>query len=455
MLQTFPTAADEFPTGKPIPATPFKVLFITYYWPPAGGAGVQRTLKFVKHLPEFNIEPTVITVSEKEGAYPLFDETLQTEVPAGVRVFRTSTSEPFEYYKKLTGKKEIPYGGFANEKKTGLLQKFFKFLRGNLFIPDARVGWNKHALKQCAELLKTEKFDAVITSSPPHSTQLIGLELQKKFGLRWIADLRDPWTDIYYYKDLNHTYLAKKLDAKYEREVIEKADALLVTSTDTKRVFLKKDVKINSEKIIVLPNGYDEADFQFNSEPPQDKFCLTYTGTITDTYNISTFLRAFAENAQRHPEIKFSLRFVGKVAPEVHKQIEEANLLFCTEFVPFVPHLESIKYLMHATALLMAIPDVENNFCILPGKLFEYLASNKQIICIGPLSSDADNIIEECGAGRTFPYDAYELMLDHLDTMSQNWKVNPNLDLPFINYTRYSRRATTQKLAEVIRQKTA
>src|SRR5688572_3761056 len=453
MLQQFPTEKDKLPDEKAGQGPLLKVLYITYYWPPAGGAGVQRSLKFVKHLPEFAIEPTVITVDEKAGSYPVFDQTLAAEIPAGVRILRTATNEPFEYYKKLTGKKEIPYGGFANEKKNGLIQKVFKFLRGNLFIPDARVGWNKYALKKCAELLKTEKFDAVITSSPPHSTQLIGLELQKKYGLRWIADLRDPWTDIYYYKDLNHTLVAKKLDAHYEKQVIERADALLVTSDDTKRLFLNKPAKADQKKIIVLPNGFDEADFQFDSEPPTDRFCLTYTGTITDTYNIETFLQAFAENARRHAEIKFTLRFVGKVSAEVHQQIEEANLLYCTEFIPFVPHLESIKYLMQSTVLLMAIPDVENNFCILPGKIFEYLASNKQIICIGPVQSDADRIIDECGAGRVFNYVTYDLMLDHLNTLSHNWKVNPNLDLPYINYNRYSRKFLTGKLAELIRQK--
>lgn len=453
MLQQFPTENDKFPESDASQLPRLKVLYITYYWPPAGGAGVQRSLKFVKHLPEFNVEPTVITVDENEGAYPVFDKTLAEEIPAGVRVFRTSTSEPFEYYKKLTGKKEIPYGGFANEKKTGLLQKVFKFLRGNLFIPDARVGWNKHAIKKCAELLKTEKFDAVITSSPPHSTQLIGMELQKKFGLKWIADLRDPWTDIYYYKDLNQTILARKLDEKYERQVIERSDAMLVTSADTKRLFLNKTPNADPHKIYEIPNGYDEADFILDSEPPQDMFCLTYTGTITDTYNIKTFLEAFSENARRHPEINFRLRFVGKVSQEVKEQIQEANLLYLTEFIPFVPHLESIQYLMKATVLLMAIPDVENNFCILPGKLFEYLASNKQIICIGPLHSDADRIIDECGAGRVFHYATYDLMLDHLDTLSHNWKVNHNLDLPYINYNRYSRRYLTGKLAELIRKK--
>ncbi len=170
-----------------------------------------------------------------------------------------------------------------------------------------------------------------------------------------------------------------------------------------------------------------------------------------------TTLKLFCRPLPKTPAgiriLNFSLRFVGKVSKEVHRQIEEANLLYCTEFVPFVPHLESIKYLMKATVLLMAIPDVENNFCILPGKIFEYLASNKQIICIGPLQSDADRIIDECGAGRVFNYVTYDLMLDHLDTLSHNWKVNPNLDLPYINYNRYSRKYLAEKLAELIRNK--
>ena len=161
-----------------------QVLFITYYWPPSGGAGVQRCLKFVKHLPEFGITPTVITVAEHEASYPILDKTLAADIPAGVRVIRTSTNEPFEYYKKLTGKKEIPYGGFVNEDKSSLVQKFFKFLRGNLFIPDARVGWNKYAIKAASELLAQEDFAAIITTSPPHSSQLIGLHLQKKFNIK-------------------------------------------------------------------------------------------------------------------------------------------------------------------------------------------------------------------------------------------------------------------------------
>ena len=261
---------------------PLRLLVITYYWPPSGGAGVQRCLKFVKHLGSFGVVPTVITVDAAQATYPVRDESLLAEVPADVRVIRTGTTEPFESYKKLTGR-AVPYGGFANEGRPGLVQQALRFVRGNLFIPDPRRGWNRHALAAVEQLLAAgETFDAVLTSSPPHSTQLIGLELQKRHGLRWLADLRDPWTDIYYYKDLHHTPLAAWLDARYERRVLTHADAVLVTSPETKRLFLAKLSTLPTAKFHVLPNGYDESDFRRASAPPRDCLRITHTGTITE-----------------------------------------------------------------------------------------------------------------------------------------------------------------------------
>lgn len=411
---------------------------------------MQRCLKFVKYLPQFGVTPTVITVDEKQASYPIIDQTLLDEVPEDIKVIRTATREPFGLYKKLTGKQSIPFGGFANTGPQTLLQKVFKFLRGNLFIPDARVGWNRFALDAATKVMKRQPVQAVITSSPPHSTQLVGLKLKKKFGLKWIADLRDPWTDIYYYQDLNHTVLAQKLDATYEREVLEHADAILVVSDDIKRLFLNKSATLNPDKIHVIPNGYDEDDFVHPSQPSEQEFIITYTGTITEAYSVEGFLQALCDTMTQHPFMRYKLRFVGQVSDEVKRQIEEAGLLLITEFIDYVPHAESIKYLMASTVLLMAIPDVPNNFGILTGKLFEYLAANKPIICLGPINGDADRIIDECGAGRVFHYAAYELMLEHLQQMSSNWKVNYNLDLPIINYTQYSRRALTEKLARLL-----
>ncbi|WP_242434683.1 glycosyltransferase family 4 protein [Hymenobacter amundsenii] len=432
-------------------ARPLRLLVITYYWPPSGGAGVQRSLKFVKHLPEFGIEPTVLTVDAAQAAYPVLDESLAADIPAGVRVIRTGTFEPFDSYKRLTGRQQVPYGGFVGESKTSRVQQLFKFVRGNLFIPDARRGWNRYVLEAVAKLVAAgEQFDAVLTSSPPHSTQLIGLELKKRYSLRWLADLRDPWTDIYYYQDLNHTPPARWLDARYERQVLEQADVVLVTSPHTKRIFAGKSTKIDPAKIEVLPNGYDEADFREPSQPPQDALVVTHTGTISETYRIDQFLGAAAECARRHPDVPLRLRFVGKVSDGIRQQVAAAGLAERTEFVPFVPHAESVGYLLRSTALLLALPDVANNRGILPGKVFEYLAANKPILCVGPVGSDADLLLRETGAGRTLPPDATADLLDAFEGLVARWRINPNLDLPGPRPTRYSRRALTERLAGLV-----
>ncbi|NVO85224.1 glycosyltransferase family 4 protein [Hymenobacter sp. P5252] len=412
---------------------------------------MQRSLKFVKHLPEFGIEPTVITVDAAQAAYPVLDESLAADVPASVRVIRTSTFEPFDSYKRLTGRRQVPYGGFVGESKTSPSQQLFKFVRGNLFIPDARRGWNYFVLDAVAQLVAAgEQFDAVLTSSPPHSTQLVGLELKRRYGLRWLADLRDPWTDIYYYKELNHLPPARWLDARYERQVLEQADVVLVTSPHTKRIFEAKSAKIDPDKITVLPNGYDEADFREPSQPPTDALLITHTGTIADTYRLDHLLAATAECARRHPDVPLRLRFVGKVSDGIRQQVAAAGLAERTEFVAFVPHHESVGYLLRSTALLLVIPDVANNRGILPGKVFEYLAANKPILCVGPLDSDADLLLRETGAGHTLPPHAYADLVEAFEGLVARWRINPNLDLPGPRPARYSRRVLTERLAKLV-----
>jgi glycosyltransferase involved in cell wall biosynthesis len=424
---------------------------LTYYWPPSGGAGVQRCLKWVKYLPELGVEPTVITVDPDQASYPVRDESLLREVPPGVRVIRTATLEPFESYQKLTGR-AVPHGGFANEGKPSAVQQAMRFVRGNFFLPDPRRGWNRYALAAVDKLLAAgERFDAVLTSSPPHSTQLIGLEIQKRYGLRWLADLRDPWTDIYYTKDLHRTPPAAWLDARYERQVLTKADAVLVTSPETERLFRRKLPDLAKGKIVVLPNGYDEPDFQQPSAPPIDCLRITHTGTISARYRIDNLLKAIAECQQRYPQVPWRIRFVGQVDAGVRAQVAAVGLSNVTEFLPFVPHQQSVAYLMTSSALLMAIPDVALNRGILPGKVFEYLAARKPVLCVGPAGSDADNVLREAGAGQALPYDDYTLMLSTLEQLAQQWQQNPNLDLRTTTPTRYSRRGQAAQLAELVR----
>jgi glycosyltransferase involved in cell wall biosynthesis len=433
-----------------VPA-PLRLLVITYYWPPSGGAGVQRCLKWVKHLPSIGIEPTVITVDPEQAAYPVLDHSLAADIPPGVRVLRTGTTEPFGAYQKLTGR-PIPHGGFANEGRPSLAQRTARFIRGNIFLPDPRRGWNTHVLRQVAQLIDAgEQFDAVLTSSPPHSTQLIGLALKRRYGMRWLADFRDPWTDIYYNTALHRTAVARWIDARYERQVLEAADVVLTTSPDTRRLLLGKGSGLSTSKFVTLPNGYDEADFQWPSTAPTDQLLITYVGTITGQYQIDTFLQEVAACAARHPQVPLRLRFVGRVAREVEEALVATGLHGRTELVPFVPHDEAVRYMLRSSVLLLAIPNVPHNFGILPGKIFEYLASNKPVICIGPTGSDADHILEETHSGRSLPYDAAAEMRDYLEQLVADWQQQPNLDLPSVSHARYSRRALTQRLAELVR----
>ena len=435
----------------PQSALPLRLLVITYYWPPSGGPGVQRCLKWVKYLPELGVEPTVITVDADQATYPVRDESLRREVPPSVRIIRTATLEPFGSYQKLTGR-AVPHGGFANEGTPSLTQKALRFVRGNLFIPDPRRGWNAYALAAVEKLLaQGERFDAVLTSSPPHSTQLIGLALQKKHSLPWLADLRDPWTDIYYTKDLHRTAAAAWLDAHYESQVLRQADAVLVTSPETERLFRRKLPDLAKGKIVVLPNGYDAPDFQEESVPPADCLRITHTGTISARYHVENFFQAVADCARRYPAVPLRLRFVGQVDAGIREQVAGAGLAGVTEFIPFVPHQESVAYLLSSSALLMAIPDVALNKGILPGKVFEYLAARKPVLCVGPAGCDADVVLRETGAGLALPYDNYELMCSTLEDLAQRWQRSPDLDLPASPaVATYSRRGQAARLAGLV-----
>lgn len=438
-----------------MPSPPSRLLLITYYWPPSGGAGVQRCLKFARLLPQFGIEPVILTVDPAKAAYPVLDESLLADVPPGVRVIRTSTTEPFGVYQKVSGAETIPFGGFANVSRTSRKQQLFKFLRGNLFIPDPRRGWNHHAVKAAAPLLATGEFAGFLTSSPPHSTQLIGLELKKRFpALPWLADMRDPWTDIYYYKELLHLPPARWLDAQYERRVISGCDALLTTSRHTGELLLSKAPGAAAGKLHVIPNGYDEHDFRgLSSQPPTDVFRLTHTGTITEAYRLEGLMTAIKRAMAAYPAVPFRWRFVGKISNGLVERIRAAGLGEVLEVRPYVPHTESIAELLQATALLLGIPDVAHNAGVLPGKLFEYLGARKPVVAVGPPDSEASNFLREGGAGAVIGYTDQAALDARLAELFGAWQQHgPHLlDLPSGPERQWTRAALTGRLAEVVR----
>jgi len=418
-----------------------KILIITYYWPPSGGAGVQRWLKFAKYLPEFGWQPIILTVDPEYASYPQRDESLAKEVGSNCLVYTTKSFELYNLYKLVSGKKEVPYGGFANESKEGLFQKLSKFLRGNFLLPDPRKGWNKYALKKAAELIREFKIETVVTTSPPHSTQLIGLKLKQRFNIRWIADLRDPWTDIYYYNQFKHTALALRVDKNYERKVIENADVLITVSEDVKRIFAEKSQFLIAGKTAVIPNGFDEEDFRITNIPTETKKIITYTGTISEAYDVDCLLESLCLLSE-DLKSQILIRFVGKVPSSVVNKFRTTGLE--VELVGYVDHIKSIEYLFRSDLLLLVIPRVKNNQGILTGKFFEYLASQKPILAIGPIDGDLAKIILETNCGKLYDYSDQEGMLRFI----QATLFLPKTTIKAEPASQYSRKELTRKLTE-------
>lgn len=423
-----------------------KVLIITYYWPPSGGAGVQRWLKFAKYLPESGWQPVILTVDPEYASYPQRDESLLSEVDPNCLVYTTKSFELYNLYKLISGKKEVPYGGFANESKEGIFQKVSKFLRGNFLLPDPRKGWNSYALKKAAELIREFNIYTVITTSPPHSTQLIGLELKRKFNIRWIADLRDPWTDIYYYNQFNHTALASKIDKTYEQNVVENADLLVTVSEDVKRIFAEKSKLPIAAKTAVIPNGFDEDDFRITDIPKETRKIITYTGTISEAYDVDCLLEALCLLSE-DLKTQLLIRFVGKVPPTVEKKFRSVGLEL--ELVGYVDHSKSIEYLFRSDLLLLVIPKVKNNHGILTGKFFEYLASQKPILAIGPVDGDLAKIIQETSCGNLFDYADTEGMLRFIQDNLNKPGARSNSEL----VNQYSRKELSRKLVQFMETK--
>ena len=422
-----------------------KILIITYYWPPSGGAGVQRWLKFSKYLPEFGYQPIVLTVDEKLASYAQTDYSLLQEVGPEIQVHKTKTFEPYNLYRKLSGKKEIPYGGFSNQKKVTFFEKLSRLIRGNLFLPDPRRGWNRYALKKALELIQAEGIEVVITSGPPHSTHLIGKRIKALTGTSWIADFRDPWTDIYYYKEPYHTRLATWFDKMTEKKILAGADKIITVSEEVGKLLLRK-IPGSANKIAVIPNGYDETDFENVPQLSNPCFTIAYTGTIATNYRIDWFIEAIA----LLPEVvkkELKIRFVGNVPDEILALFTLKNLGSMVEVLGYIPHERAVAEMVNASMLLMAIPDSPDNKGIVTGKFFEYLAAKRPILAIGPKGGDVDKMVIECKAGRLFSYEESDHMrLFILDIFGQ--VKNGTFQSQTTGAEKYTRRNLTKELIE-------
>lgn len=334
--------------------------------------------------------PLVITVDPDRATYPLRDESLSARVHPRVAVRRTNTTEWFGAYQKLTGRGEVPFSGFANETDApGPRQRLARFIRGNFFLPDARRGWNRHAVRAALEWIQSEAPQSIITTGPPHSTHLAGLKIKQRTGLFWVADFRDPWTEIYYNQSLSQTALARAWDTSMEAQVLRHADLVLVVSQDMHRNLVAKGV--SPERIAVIPNGYEPEELEVQpAARPDCKRYLVYTGTLADSYPMDGMLTLLRHN----PDVV--LEVVGRVSERWFKALQSLPNAILTGYVP---HHEALAKVRAADALLLVIPNIPGNEGILTGKLFEYLGSGKPILGIGPVQGDAAEMVRSAGAG--------------------------------------------------------
>ena len=374
-----------------------RVLIISYYWPPSGGAGVQRWLKFSKYLPEFGWQPIIYTPENPE--YPAIDESLLKDVPEGLEVLRQPIWEPYSWYKQLLGQKDKTIGaGFVSEsKKPGFSQKVSVWVRGNFFIPDARKFWIKPSVAYLIKYLKENPVDAIVSTGPPHSMHMIALGVKKATGIKWIADFRDPWTNIDFYQEL---MLSKYADSKHrsmEREVLQTADQVLTignTMTEEMKV-------LGAHKVETLTNGFDEDDFPDSPVTVDEEFSISHIGTFSPSRNHEALWQALSELKSENPQFakKLKIRTVGVVDHTVKDSLERYGLTENWEQIAYVPHQEVLDYQRRSRVLLVSVNNTPNAKGILPGKFFEYLASGRPILVVGPNDSDIADVIGKTGAG--------------------------------------------------------
>ena len=424
---------------------PKKTLIITYYWPPAGGPGVQRWLKFVKYLPEFNIDP-VVFIPENPN-YPIIDESLTSEVSKDITIINHPIKEPYKWagFFSNTSSKTISKGIISDEKEQSFIEKAMLYVRGNFFIPDARIGWVKPSVSFLQDYIKKEGIETIITTGPPHSVHLIGLQIKQKLGVKWLADFRDPWTTIGYHKQLRLTSASKAKHKSLEKEVLNASDQIIVTSFVTKKEFQG----FTNKSIEVITNGYDdEATVEFQMDT---KFTLSHIGSLLSKRNPEILWRVLSELVRDNESFSkdFQLNFIGSISEKVLNSIKKYNISNYIHEVGYVSHQEAIIYQKKSQLLLLIEIDSEDTTCIIPGKLFEYMISNRPIVAMGPKGSDVEKIIKETNTGHYFNYSDYEslkrIILEHYKAFQ-----NKTLQSHPIGLQKYHRKALTKSLANLL-----
>ncbi|MGK0376420.1 glycosyltransferase family 4 protein [Patiriisocius sp. Uisw_017] len=421
-----------------------KVLIICYYWPPAGGPGVQRWLKFAAYLREFGVEPILFVPENPE--YPIIDNDIVNEVPLDLTILKLPIKEPYRFAKLLSSKKTKRISsGIISNKKSSIIEKILLYIRGNFFIPDARIGWVKPAIKFLTNYLEHNKIDVIISSGPPHSLHLIGLGVKEKHTIPWIADFRDPWTTIHYHSSLKLSEKSEARHKRLERIVLNEADEIIVTSPSTKIEFKA----ITNKPITVITNGFEPK--EGIQRVLDTKFTIVHTGSILSERNPVILWRVLSELVAENAVFKNDLKiiFAGAVSEVVIKNIKEIDLTENLEMKGYVNHQEAIQLQHNAQVLLLLEIDRPETRAIIPGKLFEYLKAKRPILALGPDGSDIEAILTETNTGDYIPITLEGKIRDVILQHYKSYK-SGTLEVASKGISKYSRKSLTKELSEVI-----
>ena len=448
-----------------------RVLIITYYWPPSGGSGVQRWVKFAKYLPSEGWQPVIYTPDNPE--YTAYDDTLAADIPSQAEVIRRPIREPYAVYKRLMGRRagREEVTPISSGKKTWK-QRLSLWVRGNLFVPDPRVGWVRPSFRFLKKYLREHPVDVVVTTGPPHSLHLIGLRLHQALGLPWIPDFRDPWSKMYYLKHLGMTRRTTRRIEKMEQAVLDGASTVLAVTP-----LVQQDLAARTATpVAMITNGFDDADFPpltdpFVADTPQDDkgvasadpsvtpreakesfFTLSHTGLFAADGNPLVLWKVLGEMVAADAELKarLQLRLSGKVDRAVYDAIEAAGLSGNVVDLGYVNHLDAVREQRGATVLLLPLRNDPQYKPILPGKLFEYLAARRPILGIGQEDGAMAAVLEETVAGVMCDWNNEAGIRQFLTAAWKTFRDQGSVPPTDGPVDRYTRRNLTARLARLL-----
>ena len=428
-----------------------KVLIITYYWPPTGGAGVQRWLKFSKYFRQFNWEPIIYTPSNPD--FPINDETLLKDVLPNLEILKTQINEPYDVYRKIMGKKKtdtVNQGFLSESKENKVLQKMMIWVRGNFFIPDARKFWIKPSVSYLSDYLKKHKIDAIISTGPPHSMHLIALGLKQQFNIPWIADFRDPWTQIDFYNQLQLTKWADRTHKNLEKSVLKSANKVVTVSGHW-----AEDLKLLCDRNIdVITNGFDADDFTSTEDTNlMPGFLFHHIGALNKDRNPHTLWKVLGDLCKENNAFKrdLKLKFTGKTDAAVFESLKEHGIFENAEKTDYMAHSEVVKLLLKSPVLLLPLNDTPNILGIVPGKLFEYLAAKRPIFAIGNVEGDTAKIIADAHAGTMVGFKDEEHTKKHVLELYEQFN-KQTLQIDSTSIEKYSRRSCAESYTKLLNE---